>query len=261
MTKKILGIGGGGNGRIKPDGTQEPYETEVMDQEIVKLSGKENPHFLFLAHSQTLENQEPYFIQMKSIFGDKFHCECKDIKSDELADLNYVQSLVDWADIIYEGGGNTLDMIALWKETGFDKILYEAWNTGKVMCGRSAGANCWFEQCSSDSLQIKYGPDQPLIAMECLGFLPGLFVPHCDEPGRYDSVKEILKEKDMIAIQLSNCTAIEIIDNTYRIIVGNPADKAFIPYALRTYWKDGQYIEVPIEVTEEYRNIDELYEK
>lgn len=35
-------------------------------------------------------------------------------------------------------------MIKLWKENGFDKVLRNAWENGKVMCGVSAGANCWF---------------------------------------------------------------------------------------------------------------------
>ena len=150
---------------------------------------------------------------------------------------------MDWADIIYEGGGNTLDMIELWKNTGFDKILYNAWNEGKVLCGLSAGADCWFEACSSDSLQIKFGPDQPLISMDCLGFLEGFFVPHCDEPGRTETAKEFIKEKDMIGLFLSNCSALEIIDDTYRVIYGTPADKTFKPYAIKAYWQDGKYVE------------------
>ena len=45
--KKIVAIGGGGNGRIKCDGTNGLYETGPMDQEIVKLTGKDTPNFLF----------------------------------------------------------------------------------------------------------------------------------------------------------------------------------------------------------------------
>ena len=52
MTKKIVAIGGGENGRINSKGEQKPYETKEIDQEIVRLSGKEKPNLLFLAHSQ-----------------------------------------------------------------------------------------------------------------------------------------------------------------------------------------------------------------
>ena len=244
MTKKIVAIGGGENGRITSDGTRKPYETGPIDQEIIHLTGKENPHFLFLAHSQdTIENENSYFETMQAIYNGRFGCECKHLLKNQLNDIEYAKSLVNWANIIYEGGGNTLDMIKLWKDTGFDKILYNAWNEGKVLCGLSAGANCWFEACSSDSLQIKFGPDQPLISMECLGFLKGFFVPHCDELGRTETAKEFIKEKDMIGLFLSNCSALEIIDDTYQVIYGTPADKTFKPYAIKAYWQDEAYIE------------------
>lgn len=248
MTKKIVAIGGGENGRIISDGTCKPYETGPIDQEIINLTGKEKPHFLFLAHSQdTIENENSYFETMQAIYNGKYGCECKHLLKDQLNDIEYAKSLVNWADIIYEGGGNTLDMIKLWKDTGFDKILYNAWNEGKVLCGLSAGANCWFEACSSDSLQIKFGPDQPLISMECLGFLKGFLVPHCDEPGRIVTAKEFIKEKEMVGFFLSNCSALEIIDDTYRVIYGTPADKTFKPYAIKAYWQDEDFIEEKLE--------------
>lgn len=42
MTKKIVAIGGGENGRINSKGEQKPYETKEIDQEIVRLSEKKN---------------------------------------------------------------------------------------------------------------------------------------------------------------------------------------------------------------------------
>ena len=54
-------------------------------------------------------------------------------------------------------------------------MLREAWERGIVLAGASAGANCWFEACSTDS----FGPDlAPL--NDGLGFLAGSFCPHYD---------------------------------------------------------------------------------
>ena len=39
-------------------------------------------------------------------------------------------------DIIFEGEGNTLDMIKLWKDTGFDEILRQAWEDGEYLEGK-----------------------------------------------------------------------------------------------------------------------------
>ena len=70
MSKKIVAIGGGENGRYLGEGKYYPYETEPMDKEIIKLTKKEKPNFLFLAHSQSsLEVQTSYFETMKKNIG------------------------------------------------------------------------------------------------------------------------------------------------------------------------------------------------
>ena len=73
------------------------------------------------------------------------------------------------------GGGNTRNLLVLWKEWGFDRILEEALRAGIVLAGISAGSICWFEQGLSDS--IKTGELHPL---KCLGFLPDSNCPHYD---------------------------------------------------------------------------------
>lgn len=261
ISKKIVAIGGGKNGRIKSDGTKEPYELETQDREIIRLTGKEHPNFLFIGHAQLLENQEGYFQVMKDAYESKYGCNCKDLKSDKLLDKEYVQELIKWADIIYEGGGNTLDMIKMWKETGFDKTLRQAWESGKVMCGVSAGANCWFKECSSDSLKIKYGDDQPLIGMECLGFNDGLFVPHCDAPGRRESVKELLRTSNQVGLSMSNCTALEIVDDKYRLITSDASYHGIEAYGLKSYWENGKYLEKKIDDSDVFKPLEELLSK
>lgn len=262
MQRKIVAIGGGENGRLKRDGTRRYlYETGPIDREIIRLTGKKYPNFLLIAHSQPLERQEDYFKCMCDIYEKRYSCSCKDLKGNELNNSKKVKDLIDWADIIYEGGGDTLNMIKLWKETGFDKVLRKAWEDGKVMCGISAGANCWFSECSTDSLRIRYGDDQPLINMECLGFIDGFFVPHCDETDRYESTKEILKNKNSIGLLMSNCTALEIIDDKYRLITSDASSHGIEAYGLKTYWKNNEYIEEYIDKSNEFKNLKDLLSK
>ncbi|MBQ7669208.1 MAG: HAD-IA family hydrolase [Clostridia bacterium] len=259
--RKIVAIGGGENGRISKDGKALPYELEAQDREIIRLTGKDKPHFLMLAHSQPLEAQEGYFNVMQAIYGERFGCECRDLKSDRLSDVEYVKSLVDWADIIYEGGGNTLRMIALWKETGFDKILRGAWENGKVMCGVSAGAECWFSKGSSDSLSITEGEGAPIIIVDCLGLLPGLFIPHCDDPKRVKSTKGLLRESGEIGFSLSNCAALEIVGDKYRLITSDASYHGIKAYAKRSYWLSGVYVEEMLDLSDKFKPLNELYER
>ena len=113
--KKIVAIGGGKNGRINDNCIQLPYETRKIDEEIIKLTGKKQPHFLFLGHSQNdISSEESYFHVMQNIYGNIWGCKCQTIKKHELKDNIYkVQELINWADIIYEGGGDTKGIIAI----------------------------------------------------------------------------------------------------------------------------------------------------
>ena len=45
-------------------------------------------------------------------------------------------------DIFYVGGGNTRNLLALWKAWRLDKYLNEAWLNGLVLAGISAGSIC-----------------------------------------------------------------------------------------------------------------------
>lgn len=138
MSKKIVAIGGGENGRISSNGEQKPYETLEIDKEIVRLAEKDNPNFLLLAHSQIPfgeEAEERYYNVIKKLF-EKLGCNVKWLKVSELREsLDKAKNYVEWADIIYEGGGATDYMLKFWKETGFDVVLKEAWESGKVMTG------------------------------------------------------------------------------------------------------------------------------
>jgi dipeptidase E len=78
-------------------------------------------------------------------------------------------------DAILVCGGNTANLLAVWRVHGFDRILREAWEAGIVLFGWSAGMICWFEAGVTDS----FGPQ--LAGMrDGLGFLPGSACPHYD---------------------------------------------------------------------------------
>ncbi len=232
---RIIAIGSGENGRLLPNKERAPYETKEIDEEIVRVTGKENPNFLFIGHGVPVNIQKLYFKTMKENFS-KLNCNCSMLKSNELRDEEKVDKLIDWADIIYVGGGDTLTMINLWKSTGFDKRLKEAWENNKLLCGISAGGACWFKECISDSLKTLYGDDQPLTPIRCLGFYNFVFAPHGDDKDRYESLKKNLSDK--IGLLVTKGSAIEIIDDNYKIINCNSES-----YSLRTYWDNNKYIE------------------
>jgi peptidase E len=79
------------------------------------------------------------------------------------------------ADVVYVSGGNTANMLAVWRVHGVDGALRELWERGVVLTGASAGAICWFEAGVTDSFSEELDPIDG-----CLGFLAGSMCPHYD---------------------------------------------------------------------------------
>lgn len=261
MNKKIVAIGGGENGRINSKGIRKPYETKEIDEEIVRLANKNHPNLLFLAHSQIPfgeEAEKNYYNVIKKIY-ENLGCEVRWLKISELKeDIDKAKLDVEWADIIYEGGGATELMINLWKETGFDRILKNAYESGKVMCGISAGAICWFNSGFTDDPKLN---DVKINRIYALDLIDAYFTPHCQKEGKMDRVRNSLKYIDKVGISLSNCTAIEIIDDKYRLIKTKPIEEDFLPFAYKTYWDNGEMFEEEINNTQEFKLINELLSK
>ena len=63
------------------------------------------------------------------------------------------------------GGGNTKSMLGVWREWKLDILLKKAYLNGKILCGVSAGAICWFDNGVTDSWASN------LNVINCLGLL------------------------------------------------------------------------------------------
>jgi peptidase E len=93
-------------------------------------------------------------------------------------------------DIVLVPGGNTANMLAVWRVHGFDGILREAWEAGILLMGWSAGMICWFEAGVTDS----FGPQLEGMR-DGLGFLPGSACPHYDgEERRRPVYRRLVRE-------------------------------------------------------------------
>jgi dipeptidase E len=79
------------------------------------------------------------------------------------------------ADVVVVAGGNTANMLAVWRLHGVDRALHEAWERGATLGGVSAGANCWFEACVTDSFSLELDG-----LSDGLGMLAGSYCPHFD---------------------------------------------------------------------------------
>ncbi len=159
-------MGGGGWG-MEPD-------NPLLDFYIYNLSDQAKPRVCFVptASGDSEEYIERFYQHFAPQPAQLSHLS---LFKPPTADL---QSFIFQQDIIYVGGGNTKNLIALWKEWKLDRILREAWKSGIILCGLSAGSICWFEEGVTDSIPGKY------TVLQCLGFLSGSNCPHYDGEAR-----------------------------------------------------------------------------
>jgi peptidase E len=78
-------------------------------------------------------------------------------------------------DVIWVSGGSVVNLLAVWRAHGLDRILREAWEAGVVLAGGSAGALCWHEGGTTAS----FGPQIEAVS-DGLGFVPGSLGVHYD---------------------------------------------------------------------------------
>lgn len=166
---KIIAIGGGEIGRLG-----YPIETEKIDREIIKLTGKKKPKLLFLPTASA--DSEGYFKTVKKYFGKKLGCYVNVLYlTKEKLSKKEIERKILISDIIYVGGGNTLYLMKIWRKLEVDKILEKAHKKGIVLSGLSAGAICWFKYGNSDSIKFKKGQ---YIKVKGLGLIDALMCPH-----------------------------------------------------------------------------------
>jgi peptidase E len=97
-------------------------------------------------------------------------------------------------DVVLVSGGNTKSMLGVWREWAIDVLLRQAWESGTVLAGFSAGAICWFEQGLSDAWAERLAP------VSGLGFLRGSCCPHYgNEPNRRPVYHQLLLKGEISA--------------------------------------------------------------
>jgi len=179
--KQIIAMGGGGFYR-------DP-ENLALERYVLQQSGAENPRVCFIP---TASGEPDHYVA--SFYAAFLKLGCRPSVLTFFKRTPDLRSLLLDQDVIYVGGGNTKSMIAIWRDWGVIEILREAWNSGIVLTGVSAGAICWFEQGLTDSFS------GALRTLDGLGFLPGSCCPHYDgEVQRRPSLHKLLASGEISA--------------------------------------------------------------
>jgi len=160
-TRQILALGGAGT-------TDD--ESARLTRYLLGLTGKERPRILLVPTASAEDHTRIVTFYARHIrIAEPSHLSFFPWPPPDLRELVLDQ------DVVYVSGGNTANMLAIWRVHGLDRILREAWEAGIVLAGSSAGMICWFEAGVTDS----FGPQLEGMR-DGLGFLPGSACPHYD---------------------------------------------------------------------------------
>jgi peptidase E len=159
---RILALGGASLLASSNDGALHQY--------LLDLTGLERPRICFIGTASG-DNHE-YTAAFYAFFARRAEASHLGLFDRRVDDIG---AFLGEQDVIYVGGGNTADMLAVWRTHGVDRALKTAWESGVILAGPSAGAMCWFEAGLTDS----FGPDLGPIR-DGLRFLKGSFCPHYD---------------------------------------------------------------------------------
>ncbi len=194
--KQIIAIGGGGFGR-------NPNQ-RIIEKYIIDQSSESKPNILFIPTASA--EDKSYTVNFYSCFNG---LNCNPSHLNFFQRTPRIEGLINKADIIYVGGGNTKSMLAVWKEWELDKLLIKAYNKGTVLAGVSAGAICWFDTGITDSWASN------LNYIDCMGVLSGSCCPHYDsEKDRRPSVHKFIEQEKLKSVYaIEDGAAIHFVDD------------------------------------------------
>ncbi len=175
VRKQIVAMGGG-SFSVEPDGS-------ALDAYVLALAAKPRPKICFVP---TASGDSPVYItKFYEAFGGRAEATHLGLFGRPRTDM---ASVLTSQDIIYVGGGNTANMLAVWRVHGVDRLMRAAWERGVILTGVSAGMICWFECGVTDS----FGPLAAL--RDGLGFLAGSACPHYDgEKDRRPTYQQLVR--------------------------------------------------------------------
>jgi dipeptidase E len=210
--RQIIVLGGGGF-------SKEP-DNPLLDEYVLKQSKRICPNVCFLPTASG--DKESYIAKFYASFQ-QYNCVASHLSlfRPPTRDL---EDFILSKDIVYVGGGNTKNLLALWKDWGIDLVLHKAWCQGVVLTGTSAGSLCWFEEGVTDS----YGDE--LEPIKCLGFLGGSNCPHYDgELKRRPAYHSLIQsEKLSSGIAIDDGVGVHFIEQQiHKVVSSRATSKAY----------------------------------
>ena len=163
MTRRIVACGG------------QQLNYPALTRYVLGLTEPSHPKILFLptASGEDLAYLLTFYQQLAGVDCAPSHLA---LFHRTVAD---VERLIRAHDVVMVGGGNTANMLAIWRLHGVEDALRKAYADGTILTGWSAGCICWFEAGITDSFTPDLGSLRDGVKL-----LKGSACPHYDSEER-----------------------------------------------------------------------------
>lgn len=158
---------------------------------LLKLTGKENPHVCFVptATGDSVVSITNWYALVEGL---PLRPHVMKVFINSYTTKESFEETLMKMDAVIVGGGNTLNMMAIWRSQGIDIALRKAYDAGVLMSGASAGSLCWFEAGTTDSRP------KELTKVDCLGWVKASHCPHYNvEEVRRPLYHKLILSKDL----------------------------------------------------------------
>jgi len=208
MPRRIVACGG------------QQLQHPALTRYVFDLTGRPRPKILFVptASGDDPANLLTFYQTLASVSCEATHLALFHRTVDD------IEGLIRAQDVVMVSGGNTANMLAIWRLHGVEDALRKAYAGGTILTGSSAGCICWFEGGITDSFTPELGPLRDGVKL-----LKGSACPHYDSEERRRPVyaREIaaglppgIALEDAVAARYDDERLVEVVS-------GRPGGRAF----------------------------------
>ncbi|MDH4352849.1 MAG: peptidase E [Actinomycetota bacterium] len=215
-TRRILASSGG----FLPTDRWAVAQPGPVVAEMLRLTGRDRPRLLLVMTASG--DDRTYLTRSYAAFRgwsvDVHHLE---LFSQPNADP---RELVLGSDAVWVGGGSVANLLAVWRVHGLDSVFAEAWESGIVLGGVSAGSLCWHVGGTTDS----FGPELRAVD-NGLGLLPYGNGVHYDSEEQRRPLLHRLVDEDVLPLSYATDDGVGILyegTEPVRVVTDQPSSAA-----------------------------------
>lgn len=153
----------------------------------LRLSGAQRPKLCFVG---TASGDDIGYIQLTYAAFAGWSVDVSHVALFPMPNVEDLRSHLLSQDVVWVGGGSVAGLLAVWSVHGLDEVMREAWESGVVLAGVSAGSICWHVGGTTDS----FGPELRPVT-NGLGLVPyGNGVHYDSEEGRRPLLHQLVAD-------------------------------------------------------------------